>query len=919
MGDDYTVTVPYKYVAFVFISDEAVNGSFKVSGYEPLITPNEISMKKNDLSVTAKVGDKIEKAFTILPDKADIDSILVDNLNADIANASIVDGKLVIEPHKVGTADIILAVDDDYSEETDFESEYTVKNGNVSGKHIKITVNVTSAKDVPDKLAFVDEDNKEIKNVSIEKNTIKQLGLNDEAWADYSVKFSSEDATIAYVNAEGELIAVATGSTKITAEVSIEDDEDVKEFKTELKVNVTQPDVNNIASLQTLHEYVRGTDDIYTYTDPNADTECMNIYFDARSSLDSEDYITIQDGKGYYYGVDEAGRIITKFSTTETKLTDNFRFEEIPDFITIYDKTVKVHLVSKEGEREEDDPAYGDFMFFFMGTNKDGSSENSDPYRTSYGFSVKRLETGAAAKEIKVEDLDLDFSTYRTFEKRLKVTTVPENAIDMLYYDTEDHDIASVNYEGIVTGYTEGETTCKVFTTNPNEEITGTANINVGSKAIEGVKFFNIGMWGEATDEIVDNIVNIEVELGEHKAFLYKRYPWNASQNITYECSDENGVRANAQVDSYGDNSFAIFGLELGEYTVDVYLPGQEEPVKTFNVTVVEPKAPEVPEEFKTFNAKNFEVDGNNGIDSTEITEDDIKYIEYGNSESIYWTYKRENAESVDITFSKNSALELNEDWIYIYDLSGNLIGRYTGDKNNDEATCFAGKTINVPGEGFIIGFVSNFYNEDDYYGFKIIEIEPNFKKDSEQPTEEPTEDKKVDDKKPDDKKTDDQKDTTVTPSPSPTPAADDKTPQVGQSVVVKKVTYKILTNDTVAYVKTSVKNPTSATVPATVKISGKTYKVTQISANAFKNKKKLKKVIIGKNVKKIGKNAFSGCKNLKNITIKGKGLSSVGSNAIKGINKNAVIKVPKNKIKAYKKLFTKKTGYKKKTMKIKK
>ena len=119
--------------------------------------------------------------------------------------------------------------------------------------------------------------------------------------------------------------------------------------------------------------------------------------------------------------------------------------------------------------------------------------------------------------------------------------------------------------------------------------------------------------------------------------------------------------------------------------------------------------------------------------------------------------------------------------------------------------------------------------------------------------------------------------------------------------------------------VKTNVKNPTSASVPATVKISGKTYKVTEISANAFKNKKKLKKVTIGKNVTKIGKNAFSGCKNLKSITIKGKGLKKVGANAIKGINKKAVIKVPKTKVKAYKKLFTKKTGYKKKTMTIKK
>ncbi len=920
LGDDYYVTVPYKYVAFVFISDEVINGSYKVASYEPHITPNEISMKKDDLTVTAKVGDKIEKAFTVLPDKADIESLLVDNLNADIADASIVDGKLVIEPHKVGTAEVILAVDDEYSEETDFESEYAEKNGNVSGKHIKITVNVSSSKDVPDTLNFVGEDGKELKNISVVKNSITQLDLNDATWEDYSVRFTSDDPTIAYVDAAGELIAVATGSTKVTAEVSVQgdDDDDVKEFKTELKVNVTQPDVNDIASLQTLHEYVRGTDDIYTYTDPNAETECMNIYFDARSSLDSEDYITIQDGNGYYYGMDIEGNLITKWSATETKLSDDFRFYDIPDVITIYDKTVKVHLVSKEGERDEDnwDAPMEDF-FFFMKPNKDGASEDSDPYRTSYGFSVKRLETGAITKELKVDDLDLDFSTYRTFEKRLKVTRVPENAIDKLYYETENKDIATVNPEGVVTGYLEGDTTCRIFTANPNEDISATANVNVGSKVLEGVKFYTLNMWGEADEEIVDNPAKVEVELDDHKAFAYKRYPWNASQNITYEISDEEGIRVNAQIDPYGDNSFAIFGLKLGEYTVDVYVPDQEEPVKTFNVSVVEPKAPEIPERLKTFDAANFEVDGNNGIDPTEITEDDLIHTEYGDNESIYWTYKKENAESVDITFSKNCSIEYNSDWLYIYDLSGNLIGRYTGDKNNDEDTCFAGKTIRVPGEGFVLGFVSDYWNEDNYYGFKILEIEPHFKK-TEEPTEAPKDDKKTDDKKTDDKKTDEKTEATVTPTPSATPAAEDKTPQIGQSVVVKKVTYKILSKDTVAYVKTSVKNPTSVTVPATVKISGKTYKVTEISANALKNKKKLKKVTIGKNVTKIGKNAFSGCKNLKSITIKGKNLKKVGTNAIKGINKKAVIKVPKTKVKAYKKLFTKKTGYKK-TMKIKK
>jgi hypothetical protein len=126
------------------------------------------------------------------------------------------------------------------------------------------------------------------------------------------------------------------------------------------------------------------------------------------------------------------------------------------------------------------------------------------------------------------------------------------------------------------------------------------------------------------------------------------------------------------------------------------------------------------------------------------------------------------------------------------------------------------------------------------------------------------------------------------------------------------------------------VKNVTSATIPATIKDSnGVSYKVTSIAANAFKGNTKLKTVTIGSNVKTIGANAFYGCKSLtkvtigknvtsigsrafynckklKTITIKTTKLTSknVGSKAFKGINAKATIKVPKSRLKAYKKLL---------------
>lgn len=101
-------------------------------------------------------------------------------------------------------------------------------------------------------------------------------------------------------------------------------------------------------------------------------------------------------------------------------------------------------------------------------------------------------------------------------------------------------------------------------------------------------------------------------------------------------------------------------------------------------------------------------------------------------------------------------------------------------------------------------------------------------------------------------------------------------------------------------------KGLTSLVIPSSVKISGKVYKVISVADNALKGMGKLKKLEIGANIEHIGKGAFNGCKNLKRIVIKSKKLTleKTGSNAFKGINSKAVIKVPKSRITSYKKII---------------
>lgn len=71
----------------------------------------------------------------------------------------------------------------------------------------------------------------------------------------------------------------------------------------------------------------------------------------------------------------------------------------------------------------------------------------------------------------------------------------------------------------------------------------------------------------------------------------------------------------------------------------------------------------------------------------------------------------------------------------------------------------------------------------------------------------------------------------------------------------------------------------TKVEIPDSVTIAGKTYAVTEISQNAFKNNTSLEQVVLGNNISKIGESAFEGCINLKEILI-GPNVKEIGAKA---------------------------------------
>ncbi len=95
------------------------------------------------------------------------------------------------------------------------------------------------------------------------------------------------------------------------------------------------------------------------------------------------------------------------------------------------------------------------------------------------------------------------------------------------------------------------------------------------------------------------------------------------------------------------------------------------------------------------------------GIESEHPYENDIIQT---------WTIFRENAKRIAITFSDDTETETDFDYIYIYNAEGDLVGEYSG-------TELAGERIPVIGDEVIIVLKTD--SSENYYGFKVTQIEP--------------------------------------------------------------------------------------------------------------------------------------------------------------------------------------------------
>ncbi len=91
--------------------------------------------------------------------------------------------------------------------------------------------------------------------------------------------------------------------------------------------------------------------------------------------------------------------------------------------------------------------------------------------------------------------------------------------------------------------------------------------------------------------------------------------------------------------------------------------------------------------------------------------------------------------------------------------------------------------------------------------------------------------------------------------------------------------------------------------IPGSVNYKGRSYKVVEICEKAFAKNRKLKVLLIGRNIRKINKKAFYKCRNLRRIKISSRKIIRIHKDAFRGIGKNVNIICPNGRRKKYKKM----------------
>ena len=283
----------------------------------------------------------------------------------------------------------------------------------------------------------------------------------------------------------------------------------------------------------------------------------------------------------------------------------------------------------------------------------------AETFANNKGITFVNQEVNATEISLSQSQLTLNSGS----SAKLYLTVTPTDFTDVVKWKCSDTSVATVDDAGNVKAIGIG-----------NAKI----SVSVGSLS----KSCQVTVVQPVTS-ISLNKTSLSLNGGETYQLTASVYPSNANnKELTWISSDENIATVS--------NDGLVTAWKKGSAVITVAAQDGSGITKSCSITVVS----------STFNA--------------DTVEEMQSQHPYENNCKDSWIYTVPGAESIEVTFSEDTEVEEDFDFIFIYDGEGNQIGKFTG-------TELAGKRIEIPGATVRIQLVTD--DATNGYGFRVTKI----------------------------------------------------------------------------------------------------------------------------------------------------------------------------------------------------
>ena len=298
-------------------------------------------------------------------------------------------------------------------------------------------------------------------------------------------------------------------------------------------------------------------------------------------------------------------------------------------------------------------------------------------YAETYAKGVGAKFVNKEVKATKVQLSETNLSINKGETTTLILTVTPQNFTDEVTWKSSNTNVVTISDTGVVTAKAAGTATIRVTV--------GSVSASCKVTVLQPVTSISL------------NKSSLTLEGGDSFTLVASVYPSDAyNKQVKWSTSDERV----ASVDQQGN----VTATGKGKATITAMAADGSGVYRNCTVTVNSITT-------KVTDIKNF-----------------VSEHPYENNCSDSWIYTQPGASKLEVTFSKETEVEDEFDFLYIYDQDGKEVGKYTG-------TQLAGQSITVNGNTVKVKLVSD--GQGTAYGFCVTQVKEVVESTPTQPVEE--------------------------------------------------------------------------------------------------------------------------------------------------------------------------------------